>query len=580
MSLPFDHGIPTALRARVAGFPLFASLEPTALDALLKVAAWFSLPGGAKLAREGDDDQAMFIVLAGCLGVYVADAAGRQSLVAQTPAGETVGEMAVLSGEPHSAALVALRDTELLRIAKADVERLLAAHPSLALSLMRLLIERLRRTTLKSVPIIRPRTFALVPLQEGLELGRLGRALAEQLSAMGLNTGSVNPTASGQTSEWFHRFEAGHDIVIYEGDEPEGAWTRLCMRQADRVVLIADAARPLTRPLPTHPNAQEIVLLHAGDIGASAIELSDTQIQHQLRGTRPGDVARLARLLTGRGVGLVLAGGGARGFAHIGAIRALREAGMPIDLIGGASMGGIIGACLAMDWDDEEIDARMRRSFVETDPLNDVTWPLLSLLRGRKVERLLKENFGTQRIEAMPIGFFCMTSDLTAGLAHEHRRGLLWRALHASVAIPGLLPPVVYEGHLHVDGGIMNNLPIDVMAGYGRGPVVGVDVAGDARLDVPADYADLPRLELLNRLRHGAPGLAHILMRTGTVGNEYQRREARRHADLLLEPPLDGVGLRDWQKYDRAVAEGYEYASRMIEQHGIPTGKTFYDRVA
>jgi NTE family protein len=118
------------------------------------------------------------------------------------------------------------------------------------------------------------------------------------------------------------------------------------------------------------------------------------------------------------------------------------------------------------------------------------------------------------------------------------------------------------------------------MAGYGRGPVVGVDVAGDARLEVPADYADLPRLDLLNRLCHGAPGLAHILMRTGTVGNEYQRREARQHADLLLEPPLEGVGLRDWQKYDSAVAEGYEYALRMIEQHGIPTGKSFYDRVA
>jgi NTE family protein len=174
----------------------------------------------------------------------------------------------------------------------------------------------------------------------------------------------------------------------------------------------------------------------------------------------------------------------------------------------------------------------------------------------------------------MPIHFFCMTSDLTAGVARAHRSGILWRALQATVAIPGLLPPVVFDGHLHVDGGIMNNLPIDVMAGYARGPVVGVDVAGDARLDVPADYADLPRLDLLGRLRSGAPGLVHILMRTGTVGNEFHRRAARQQANLLLEPPLDGVGLRDWQSYDQAVAEGYDYAMRMIERYGIPTGKT------
>jgi NTE family protein len=583
VGLPFDHPVPAALKTRVSGFPLFAKLDSEAIDALLEVAEWFSLPGGAPLARKGDDDQAIFVVLAGCLGVYVSDAQGRAGLVAHIPAGETVGEMAVLSGEPHSASLLALRDSELLRIAKTDIERLLAAHPSLALSLMRLLIDRLRRTTRKAVQSIRPRTFALVPLQDGLPLERLSRALAHALERMGLRTGLVNPTASGQTSEWFHRFEAGHDIVLYEGDEPDGAWTQLCIRQADRVVLVASAERPVVHHegrLGQAHSAPEIVLLHAGErMAGAALDIPEAQIQHQLRERRPADVERLARLLTGRGVGLVLAGGGARGFAHIGVIRALRESGMPIDLIGGASMGAIIGACLAMEWSDEEIDERMRRAFVASDPLSDLTWPLLSLLRGRKVERLLQENFGATRIEHLPVRYFCMTSDLTSGSAHAHHSGLLWRALQASVAIPGLLPPVVFDGHLHVDGGIMNNLPIDVMAGYARGPVIGVDVAGDARLDVPADYAEMPRLELLRRLRRGAPGLVHILMRTGTVGNEFHRRAARQYADLLLEPPLEGVGLRDWRNYDEAVAEGYAYTREMIERYGIPTGKSFYDRL-
>jgi NTE family protein len=173
MSPAFDQSVPSALRTRVAAFPLFATLDATAIDALLNVADWFSLPGGAALKREHDDDQAIFVVVTGCLGVYVPSEEGREALVAHIPAGETVGEMAVLSGEPHSASLIALRDTELLRIAKSDVETLLAEHASLARSLMRLLIDRLRRTTRKAVQSIRPRTFALVPLQPGLALDRL-----------------------------------------------------------------------------------------------------------------------------------------------------------------------------------------------------------------------------------------------------------------------------------------------------------------------------------------------------------------------------------------------------------------------
>jgi len=217
---------------------------------------------------------------------------------------------------------------------------------------------------------------------------------------------------------------------------------------------------------------------------------------------------------------------------------------------------------------------------VTSDPLSDYTFPLVALFRGRKVARLLHENFGDVHIEHMPIRYFCMTSDLTAGVPKAHRSGLLWRALQASVAIPGLLPPVVYDGHLHVDGGIMNNLPIDVMAQMGRGPVVGIDVAGDENMAAPdGDYGEAGLFERVRRLRSGAPGIVHILLRTGTVGNAYHRRAAQAQADLLIEPPLVGISLRDWQKFDRAVEEGYAYACRVIESEGLPTGKNAFDKL-
>lgn len=576
-----DQSLALQLGQRIAGFPLFAGIEPSALDALLDVAEWFSLPGGAELVREGDNDRALFLVMTGCLGVYVPGATGVDMLVAHVPAGETVGEMSVLSGEPHSATIVALRDSELLRVSQQAVDRLIAQHPSLARSFMRLLIDRLRRTTRKAMGALRPRTFAFVPLQEGLDLTSLCWDLRTALRDYGLKVEIINPTAQGQVSDWFSRLEGEHDVVLYEGDEPDTPWTQLCIRQADRIVLVAapERAIPLhgTRGLAYGAaggrSAHEVVFLHSkGTLSPLAQSQAPTVLHHHVRMGVARDVARLARLLSGRAMGLVLAGGGARGFAHIGVVRALREAGMPVDLVGGASMGAIIAAGIAMEWDDPELKARVHRAFVETDPLSDFTLPFVALVRGRKVARLLRENFGEIPIEEMPIRYFCITSDLTEGNARVHTSGRLWRALQASVAIPGLLPPVVFDGHLHVDGGIMNNLPIDIMAAMGRGPVVGVDVAGDADLSLTGgDYTDVSLWETMRRMRRGAPGIVHILMRTGTVGNEFHRRAARALADLLIELPLAGVGLRDWQSFDRAVQEGYETASRAIERHGLPT---------
>jgi NTE family protein len=234
-------------------------------------------------------------------------------------------------------------------------------------------------------------------------------------------------------------------------------------------------------------------------------------------------------------------------------------------------MGAIIGAGLALEWDMEELVARMRAAFVETNPLSDYTLPLIALVRGKKVSGLLREHFGDGRIEEMPKPFFCVSSDLTTGRIHIHREGELWRALRASVALPGILPPVTHHGHLLVDGGVMNNLPVDVMAQQASGPIVASDVTGELPLEVTdARYGERPRWWLVWQRMKGYPSIVSILMRSGTVGSEAQRRLVRDQADLLFEPPLLGLGIRDWQKFEGAVSEGYAHAAATIEKKGIP----------
>ena len=161
-----DIAYPESLRDRLRAFPLLADVGDAALKRLLAEANWFGIPGGTLLKRDGENDHALFLVVTGCLGVFVDEGHGPKRLVANIPAGETVGEMSLISGEAHSAQLVALRDTELLRVSPEAFESLITRHPRIMFNLMRLVIRRLSDTTRHTAEHARPKTFAIVPLQE------------------------------------------------------------------------------------------------------------------------------------------------------------------------------------------------------------------------------------------------------------------------------------------------------------------------------------------------------------------------------------------------------------------------------
>jgi len=570
-----DAAESSGLYERVRGFPLFAECDDQCVMRLIGEATWFALPGSSDLDRDGENDEAVFLVVSGRLAVHVADDKGIERVVAQVPAGETAGEMSLIAGDAHSARLVAMRDSELLRLSKAAFTRLTQREPRIMTTLTRLIIRRLRATTARAAALMRPKTFAMIPLEPGADAQGFGASLASALTGMGLRVAVFDASHKGASAETEYNAEGRNDLVIYIGDEAGSTWSQHCLRQADRVMLLtladSSAQGRAFEQVAAAGRKYELVVLH-GAANSNGPLPAATEGRHNIRLKQNGDVARLARLMTGRAVGLVLAGGGARGYANIGAVRALREAGIAIDMAGGASIGGVIAAGVAMDWSDDEIAERMRATFIKAKPLNDYTMPFVALLRGGKVARELKRHFGEIGIEDMPLPFFCMTSDLTSGLAVAHRSGPVWRALKASVSIPGLLPPVVIDGHLHADGGIMNNLPADVMATEARGPIVAIDVTGEAGIS----YAD-ERLGDENwwqawrrRRRGGAPGLSAILMRAGTVGNEIQRRIARAQADLVIDPPLDGIGLTHWKKFDAAVAAGYRAVAEFIEKNGLP----------
>ena len=566
------------LGAVLSGLPLFKGLDPGVVRQIGAAAEWLSLPGGATLFRAGERPDALYVVLSGCLGVFLPDRSPQQ-IRGRVVAGGTVGEMGMISGRPRTAHVVALRDTELARVSRESFDRVFGQYPDAMLRIARLTVDRLEQSQSRSpIALQGARTFTLIPQSLEVDVGGFATEFVKALSACGRTELVWSVRAAAHTSHWFHRLEAANDYVVYVADSQPSVWSNLCVRQADALLLLARAESAAgdwavlegQRGPSLAPQRAELILLHDGDFvrGAAArwIARHPETAHHHVNGA--ADIQRVARVLTGRGIGLVLSGGGARGFAHIGIVKALREAGIPIDLVGGTSMGGILGAGVALRWSVAELTERFRRAFVDVNPLRDYTLPFVSLVSGRKVSKLLKNAFGDVTIEDLPLEFFCVSSNLTSGHSEVHRRGELWRWLRSSVAIPGVLPPIIHKGEVLVDGGTMNNLPVDAMRELGRGPVIGCDVGADRAFTSQSEEIDVPLpwqlMSWSRRARH-LPNIFQILWRAGMVNSSAMTAAHREKTDLLLQPPLAQIDMLNWKAFEKAIDAGYEYAARRLE---------------
>ena len=559
------------LAARLAAVPLFAGLDLDARAAIAAELEWFSLPGGAVLYAEGEAPEAMFVVLSGLLSIVRGPHARGSDATVDVRAGESVGEVGLLTGRPHTGSVVALRDSTVARMSKPAFDRAIAKYPGILLRLTQEIAAWSVRPSIRDLPPSERRTVTLLPLTQEPP-ARLAQSLKDALEAAGRRTILLNSAERDRVDEEYDAIEAAHDVTIYCGESAASNWSLLCLRRADYVILVADGAAPPRRPelMPqlevlrrrrvilvlTHDETRRLPTAAAGWLAQVP-----AQYHRHIRIGRADDIARLARFLTDRAVGLVLSGGGARAYGHIGVAQALRESGIEFDLLGGTSMGAIVAAGFAHEWSIEEMRARMHEAFVTSNPLGDVAIPLLALSRGVRVSARLRQNFGASRIEDLWRPYFVVSSNLTTGKVQVHREGRLWRALRASVAIPGLLPPVIEHGEVLVDGAVMNNLPADEMTAVSFGPVIGVDVG--RREDFrPVSRGWFATLLLGEDSR--APGMVNMLLRAGTIASEAETAVSRQHVDLLIEPPLDQIGMRDWHSFNRAIEAGYRHAMQTL----------------
>jgi NTE family protein len=537
-------------------------------------ASWFALTGGESLFTEGDDADTLYLLRSGRLGVFQRDPDEDRppQFVGVIRPGEPAGEMAMLAGTHHTADVVALRDSQVLALPRDAFFEAARTQPDLMVELSRLMIQRAReRRSGGGEPSVfgflsaRPR-----PIRAFVE------RIAAAIEAEGYSCQVIDHSALSSVTDWFSRVEDAHDFVLYVAEVDEPAWAALCARQVDRVFVVGNGLMaPPNRPMPQAGvlDAQrrtDLILLRDPRMARpanTAVWLDAIQPGRWFQAVEgdQADAERLGRVITGSAVGVVMSGGGARAYSHIGVLRALHEAKIPIDFVGGSSMGAIIAAGPAMGWSQAELEARIHKAFVVSDPLSDITFPMLALTRARKVDCLLREAYGEMDLADLSRPFFAVSTNLTSGRIEVHRRGLMRRAMRATIAIPGLLPPIVINGQVLVDGAVLKNLPTEVMRQMHGGPIIGVDMSQTRGVD-PALIEHPPsiwRMIVTGAWRRGPP-IVSILMRSATLTTDADIESSRAATDVLIQPTPDGLDIRDWKGFDLGVAAGYQAAAATL----------------
>jgi NTE family protein/lysophospholipid hydrolase len=612
MDGPSQHRVEEALRARseLCGLlrrsPDFSSLSEEILGALVDACDLVEVPGGSRLLRAGQPLDSLIAVVHGGLRVVQRTDDGHETILREFHRGDTVGVIGLLDARTFPVDLFAVRDSTLLLLPRARFTALAESRPELVLALARVMAHRAYNVMEAWVGARAPArsaragNLALLPISADQRVrdtthSLIGRALAQRGvchvtaarvdRALGAGSATGDGETAPQVTAWLSDLERDAEVMLYECDPRLPLWTARCRRQSDRLAIVAPAddgpmlatvgrllaeARPdgLARPV-------DLILVHRPSTrlpsGTRAwLALPHVRTIHHVRDGRPDDIARVVRRLVGRPVGLVLSGGGARGIAHVGVIAALVEAGVPIDYVCGTSMGSIFAAGLALGFDVPRMRSDVRELFARPFALYDLTLPISSLLAGKKLDRVLHARLGDADIEDLWLPFFCVSTDLAHAELIVHERGCLWKAVRASSSIPGIFPPLPMDGHTLVDGGLVDNLPLDLLAERCAGPIIAVDVFpyGDPSFDKPSGRIARWLRALRTRIRGepASPPLFDILVRSTLLGSKFRQQLAMDRADELiyLEPPVARFGALEWRSHQALFEAGHRYAAEQL----------------
>ncbi len=576
---------------------LFDNLDVDLIHQLQALMEWQHHSNGSIVFRQGESSDGLYIVVNGRLRVTTVSPGGEEEVLGEIGPGETLGEFGVLTDEPRSATVYAIRESNLVKLTPDVFWKLTRDNPSLIAAITRVIVERQQRMILgRKAPQTGAHSIALLPGSPGVDVYAFARQLAGSLGQYG-ETVAVDAqrfdelyghegacqVAVGDPSfpaivDWLSQLEADHDFVIFAADDRATAWTSHCTGQADRVLIVA---RPDGDPSPRAAEAgleelevpirKELVLWHPAGTdfpSGTAAWLETRQVRHHYH-VREGDrshMDRLARRLSGRAVGVVFSGGGARGYAHLGVYRAFLELGIPIDYVGGTSMGSIISTSVARGFSYAE--SVELAHWTADYKVTDITLPITAINASKHVTNICKKLCDDILIEDLWLPFFCVSSNLSLAEPVVHTRGPMWRAVRASMSIPGVFTPVMEGDEVLVDGAPLNNFPTDVMTDLCESDyLVGVSVSPyrESKRAYDFDTSISGWRVLFSRLNPfskslRAPSMFKTMHRAMEINSVHRIREREQLVDLLISPDVKEFSVSNFALFQPLADIGYQTA--------------------
>jgi predicted acylesterase/phospholipase RssA len=574
---------------------LFEGLVPGALQALLDAGQKHVIEPGEYLFRQGDRDTALYIVLSGRLRAVVQDGSGMH-ILGDIGEGEPTGEFALFTNDPRMASVLAIRKTTVLEITREEYLALVAQNPTFASTLTSFLIKRLKRNILEQHLSATPRNIALINLQPGHDLhpwtDDIEKTLVESGTPIRIIDHLSEPEAPHQTVFDSLEQHDGLNILVCSEEHPE--WSRQSLLYADLVIVATDfRADPgiyaIEKTLDLYAQSIlnrkiYIVFLHeeASPLPQKTsrwLEARKVNLHIHVRRNHSSDIRRFCRIISNQAVGVVLGGGGAKGYAHVGALRALLEAGVEIDFLGGTSAGALYGIGMShCDFDFEKIDALCAESARRKLTSNDYAWPFISIMTGKKMSRFMKDMFGDAGLEDIWVNSYCVSTNFSSSGTRVHDRGPASKMVQASIAIPGVFPPVVIDQQLHVDGCVVDNLPVEPMYRYPVRHIIAISLSSLSTRRV--DYTETPTAGMLlwdkitGKRRFRVPGIASLIINSLTLNSRQRQEATKAKVSLYFEMDLKGVGLLDDKKWRYTMKKGHDQVKAYLED--LPEEEKFW----
>lgn len=581
------HSAENKLLCRQSLLRLFGEMNDGQLENILALTKILKFEAGQYLFQQGERGHSFYIVLSGRFramqhsenGIYI---------LGDISAGEPIGEFSLFTQEPHSASVVALRKSLILQLQDEDYKTLVQQFPSFANTITKFIIDRMRRNSHQTKMDAAPKNIAVVNLQPANDVSAYTGAIQQELQQMGFGIRIYDHLSAGNEEHLltFDEMEqhAGLNFLVCDMENPD--WARQCIAYCDLVIVATDfnadeKLYEIEQELHLYTdnvlNKKIYLLLLHNEAAALPVHTNKwfagrtVDLHLHMRKQHTADTRRFCRIVTHQAVGLVLGGGGARGFAHVGVAKALMEQGLEFDFIGGTSAGAVYGAGLThTDFDFEKVMQLCKLAADSRLTSNDLTLPIVSLMSGKKIRKFLDTMFGESHLEDLWVNTYCVSANFSNASLKIHEKGLTKLQVAASMAIPGVFPPVIINKHLHIDGGVIDNLPVEAMYKKPVRHIIAVSLSAEETAEV--DLHEVPsswELFWSKFTNNGSqqvqlPGLSSILINSITINSRHRQESSKPNASIFLELDLKEFKFLDWENWQQLIEKGYEQTKQQL----------------